>query len=87
LRRKGVNKMRTKKPKLFTIQSKVLVDMTIVADSKEEALVWSQQELPSFIVVNPNNNEAIVHDTIVILSTKKPKKHSKSYDDYMNGNL
>jgi hypothetical protein len=79
--------MRIKKPKLFSIQSKVLVDMTILADSKEEALAWSQQELSNFIVVNPNNNEAILQNNIVILSTKKPKKHSKSYDDYMNGNL
>lgn len=79
--------MRIKKPKLFSITSKVVVDMIIVADSKEEALAWSQQELPNFIVVNPNNNEAIIHNTIVILSTKKPKKHSKSFDDYMNGNL
>jgi pyrroline-5-carboxylate reductase len=79
--------MRIKKPKLFSITSKVMVDMIIVADSKEEALAWSQQELPYFIVVNPNNNEAIIQNNIVILSTKKPKKHSKSFDEYMNGNL
>lgn len=79
--------MRIKKPKLFVISGKFSIDVCVKADSKEEALAWSQQEFSNFIVVNPDNNDSIFNVRKVLLKLKKPKRLSVSVEDAMNGDL
>ena len=75
------------KQKLFQITGTFLVEVIIVADSKDEAIAWSNEQFTDYLVVNPDNNPFLLNSKKVLIKLKKPKKYSVSFQDAMNGNL
>jgi hypothetical protein len=75
------------KQKLFQITGTFLVELIIVADSKDEAIAWSNEQFTDYVVVNPDNNHFVLNSKKVLLKLKKPKKLSLAVEDALNGNL